>query len=581
MASTSWGCEVPGPRRSTRLAVFLAIAAITVAAFLPVLGNGFLSYDDDRYVTANPRVLSGLTPGNAFWALTSLEEDNWHPLAWWSHMLDVSLFGLRPGWHHLVGLLIHAATAGLLALVLGRMTGRRWASAAVALVFAVHPLRVESVAWVSERKDVLAALLLVLTLAAYRRYLDRPTGKRYATVCLAFALGLAAKPMLVTLPFVLLLLDWWPLGRLGHARRPFLEKLPLLVLSAASSALTLVAQSRGEAITSADVIPLDLRAANALHSIGAYLADTLVPTRLAVVHPFPLEGETVVTTVTAAAIVAGCSWLAVASRRRRPWITFGWAWYAGMLMPVLGLVQVGLQARADRYTYLPHIGLLVALVWSAASLPGSRRARPTSVAAILAIVLALGGMTWRQVGHWRDDITLFTHDLRVTRDNWLAHRLLGNFLAAQGRQEEAWEHWQAAIRLNPRSRPEDARDGRPATVGVEQAVAEAVRKAREGRMMEAVGSLAELLRRDPDSVEAHLALAMVLGEAGKLDEAIHHCREALRVDPGQKVAWNNLGVYLRSSGDRPGAVEAWRRALAIDPGYRSARANLEETLRSP
>jgi Flp pilus assembly protein TadD len=561
--------------------LFLVVAAATVAAFLPVLGNGFLSYDDDRYITANPRVLSGFGPANALWAITSIEEDNWHPLTWWSHMLDVSLFGVRPGWHHLVSLLLHASAAGAMAVLVGWLTGGRWAPLAAALVFAVHPLRVESVAWAAERKDVLAALLFMLTLAAYRWHLERPSPGRYGLVCASYALGLAAKPMLVTLPAVLLLLDWWPLGRLAPFRRRCLEKLPLAALSAASAAVTLVAQSRGDAVTGADVIPLGLRAANTLHSIGAYLADTLLPTRLAVVHPFPLGGEPAAWTAAAAGVVFGCSWLAAATRRTRPWVAFGWLWFVGMLVPVLGLVQVGLQARADRYTYLPHVGLLLALAWSAAALLGRRAAQPAAVAALLAVVLCLAGLTWRQAGFWRDDITLFTRATRVTRDNWLAHRLLGNFLAARGRSEEAWEHWEAALRLNPRAVPPDGRGVAAAPVGRDRMVGEAVRMAREGRMMEAVGSLAGLLRREPDAVEAHVALAMILGDAGKLAEAIFHCREAIRIDPGQKVAWNNLGVYLNATGDRRGAVEAWQRALAIDPGYPSARANLEDARRAP
>ena len=357
---------------------FLLLAVALV--FGQTVRHDFVNYDDNAYVYENPQVAGGLTAHGIAWAFTSFHVSNWHPLTWLSHMLDCQFYGLHAGGHHLTNVLLHAATAILLFLVLRRMTGDLWPSAFVAAVFAIHPLRAESVAWVAERKDVLSGLFFMLTLGAYAGYARRPFSLgRYLTVVLLFALGLMAKPMLVTLPFVLLLLDYWPLGRIGPHRRTgissfrrvVVEKIPLLALTAASCVATVIAQ--GTAVIAIDVIPLPSRIANALVSYVAYMGQLFYPAGLAVLYPHPEGGLPIWKVAASSLVLAGISAAALVWRRRFPYLFVGWFWYVGMLVPVIGLVQVGLHAMADRYTYLPQIGLCIAVTWGVAQLAASRR----------------------------------------------------------------------------------------------------------------------------------------------------------------------------------------------------------------
>jgi hypothetical protein len=448
---------------------------LTLVSFVGVLGNDFVYLDDNLYVLDNRVVRAGLTAKGAWLALTRSYAGNWHPLAWFSHMLDVEFFGLAPAGHHAVSVAVHGLNAVLFYLVFRRMTGRRAASGLAAALFAVHPLHVESVAWVAERKDVLCGLFWALTLAAYARYAERLDGVGYAAVCAAYSLCLMAKPMGVTLPLVLLLLDGWPLGRAGRGVRlsvpdgdprafgkgPWrwrpppllLEKAPLFGLAAVASVIAYTAQAKAEAVTSLDGYDMTSRVANALLSYGRYLEKTVWPVRLAVFYPYEplslLDGR-----VLAAALgLAAVSAVAWRLRGRLPYLWMGWLWYLVTLLPVIGLLQVGNQAMADRYTYLPLLGPFLALGCGledlAARLPPLRR--PVGAAAGAA-VLALAATTAVQTTHWRNTETLFAQALRATEANWFAHNNYAGALLAQGRDEEAILHLREALRINPRYR---------------------------------------------------------------------------------------------------------------------------------
>ncbi|HEY5998499.1 MAG TPA: tetratricopeptide repeat protein [bacterium] len=600
------------PRRRAQSRIILVLlAAITLSAYWPVLGNGFVGIDDDQYITHNPAVTRGLSWNGAAWALGTFHAGNWHPLTWLSHMIDVTLFGMNASGHHFVGLLLHLVSALLLFTLLERATAALWPSAAAAALFAVHPLHVESVAWASERKDVLSALFWVLTLAAYTQYARRPGPRRFLAVAVSYALGLAAKPMLVSLPFVLLLLDCWPLGRLrrparaGEAApagaRPLsglvLEKFPLCVLAAASAAVTLVAQRRGNAVASWAHVDFGVRAANAAVSYLVYLGKTIWPSGLAVYYPHPESTLQTGLVLSCTAALVALSAAAIRAGRRFPYLPVGWLWYVGTLVPVIGLVQVGAQGHADRYTYVPLVGVFVAAAWGLRDLAAGRRRCATALAvAAVAGVSALVVATVAQAGYWRDSGTLFRHALAVTEDNWLAENDLGVFLADRGRPEEAFAHYERALRLHPdyshahfnvgnvllgagnakrafdhyrtaaRLSPRDARFA----YGVGQALSAL------GRRREAEDQFREALRLEPDFPEAHNNLAVSLFAAGRFEEAGSHLAEAVRLDSSNPSAQYNLGIYLLGRGRRDEATTRFREALRLDPGYAAARERLAQ-----
>jgi len=517
------------PERTVRALILAALAAATCAAFAGVLRSGWILFDDPEYVSAQPRVAHGLRLDNALWFLFHPHAANWHPLTSWSHMLDVQLFGLHPAGHHATSLVLHALNAVLLALVLSRLTGAWWRSVAVAALFALHPLRVESVAWISERKDVLSGLFFVLALWAYGGWVERPGRLRFASLMLALALGLMAKPMLVTLPFVLLLLDVWPLGRLAGTGRSkvtrararplkdlILEKWPLFALAAGSALITFIVQRRIGAMIPVEAMTPALRAANAALSYWRYVGKTLWPTGLAVYYPFsPVTNWTGawVGAVGLVCVTAAC----VLQVRKRPYLAVGWLWYLGTLVPVIGLVQVGSQTHADRYTYLPVIGLLISLVWAVGDLAG--RSRPGRVAAAVALVVALAVLsvaTARQVALWKDTRTLFTSALAVSRDNPVAHQCLGCAFIEQGR------------------------------VGL------------------GIAELKEALRLSPHYPDAHNNLGLALGLAGRPEEAIPHFRAALSVTDKADIH-HNLGAALDKLGRVDEAIHEYQAAIAIEP----------------
>lgn len=557
--------------RHASLALAALLAVVTVAAFWPALGNGFVDYDDNLYVTENAAVQAGLTVDSVAWAFSTGHAANWHPLTWLSHQLDWELWGGDPRGHHATSLVLHLGTAVLLFGLLLRLTGARGRSAVVAFVFAVHPLRVESVAWVSERKDVLAALFWVGTTWLYLRWVERRTRRRYLAMCLAFACGLMSKPMLVTLPATLVLLDLWPLRRLEVPApgaglrgwwvglRPLLrEKWPLFALVVVSSVVTVIVQQSGGAVQSIERFSLVARVCNALVAYASYVLQTLWPTGLAAHYPFPASIDAVAT-VAAAVGIALVSVCAVRTVRTRPWLLVGWLWFVGTLVPVIGLVQVGGQAMADRYSYVPSIGLLIAIVWGVAPLVG-RWSRRVVTVGCATLVLGLGTLTWFQTQHWRDGVTLFTHTLAVTRDNALAHNNLGYALTQRGEFEAAVAEFERALAVNP--------GHVNAWVNLGQSQVEL------GRLDRAQAALERALTLHPDHPSALANLGACMFQRGNLEAAQRHVRAALAIDPGLATAHNTLGALAASVGELDSAIERFEAAVRLNPSYLAAWRNL-------
>ncbi len=503
-----------------------ALFAGTFALYARTGRFSFLHYDDDRYVTDNPVVRAGLSWRGVTWAFTTLDVSNWHPLTWLSHMVDVQLFGLNAGAHHLINAFLHAVNATLLFLVLRRMTGAHWRSAVVAALFAVHPLRVESVAWISERKDLLSSLFGLLMLGAYARCAERPGTWRYVLVVAAFTASLLAKPMWVTAPFLLLLLDVWPLRRvLGWTAAPgagpapsapvspwraAAEKLPLVALSLGSAAVTIVAQDRGGSLVGLG-LPFATRLQNAVVSYASYLLKSIWPVDLAAFYPYPIGGPSPWQVAGATALLSVLTAFVVWRRRGEPWLIVGWLWFLGTLVPVIGIVQVGMQSMADRYTYLPSMGLLVAAVWSAGELAGqSRWRRQTAVAGAMAAVIVLGAVTFRQIGFWSDQVSLFQHTVAATGPNPRAQLFLAQGLGAEGRFAEAVAHAAESSRLDPLNARAHKNLG--------------YFLYRTGRIDDAIAALERAIALDPSYAEAHGNLAIAYGKKGLLDAAAREMR---------------------------------------------------------
>ena len=567
-----------GARTRTTWLVALAIAALTIVVYAPVARHDFVQLDDPAYVTENPHVRAGLTAAGLAWAFSTGHAANWHPLTWISHMADVSLFGLHAGAHHLVNLALHLASTLLLFFWLRRTTGHLEPSALVAALFALHPVHVESVAWIAERKDVLSTLFWMLTLWAYVRYVERPAIGRYALLFVTFALGLMAKPMLVTLPFVLLLLDLWPLqrqtvrGASGNApglkARPayFKEKLPLVALAIASSVITFLVQQRGGAVTGLEALPLRLRVENALMSYAGYLGKMIWPADLAIVYGRPEHLAPALVFVTAAALI-GATYLALRFARSRPYVAVGWFWYLGTLVPVIGLVQVGVQAMADRYTYVPLIGIFIAMAWGIRDLTTHRLAwRRAAMAAAVVVMLACAVTARRQVGVWKDNATLFAHATEVATgvDAVRAHHTVGAALLQQGRVEEALANFLEAKRLAPGDAETHYNLG--------------LAYARQQRLAEATSALAEAIRLNPEHARAYAALGIATSQQGRMHEAIAHYRQAIRIDTGSADTHNNLGSALANQRRLEEATVSFREAVRLRADFHDARINLAVAL---
>jgi tetratricopeptide (TPR) repeat protein len=534
--------------------------------YLPVRNFDFVNYDDPDYVTENLHVRSGLTANGVAWALTSRDAGNWHPLTWISHMLDCQFFGLNGGGHHLTSLALHLLNTLLLFWVLMRLTGALWRSASVALLFALHPLHVESVAWVAERKDVLSATFWFLTILAYIRFVEQRTLRRYLAVLLLFCLGLMAKSMLVTLAFVLLLLDVWPLKRWPEAgwRSLFLEKLPLIAVAAAASLITFVAQRHAGAVTGLDSIPIPVRLGNACISYLTYLIQTVWPAGLAAFYPLPLALPAVQAIASAASLVA-LSVLAWRSVSRRPYLFTGWFWYVGALVPVIGLVQVGSQSHADRYTYLPLVGIFVIAGWGLADIVEWRpRTRTLVVTLAVAATTAWISTTSRQLSYWRSTAPLFEHALDVTSGNFIALDGLGNLLRTEGRHREAIARYEAAVRMRPGYEPTHVH------------LASALLA--DDRPDESIAEAKEALSLNPLDPEAHVDLGAALLRLSRFAEAEHEYREAVSLKPGDAVARSGLGMALAEQGRTEQGLEQLREGVAINPDYASGHYNLGRVL---
>lgn len=510
--------------------ICLLLALTTLLAYLPTGWHSFITYDDPNYITENPIVQAGLTWSGAQWAFCGWHASNWHPLTWLSHMLDCQLFDLDPGAHHLVSAAIHSANVVLLFLFLYRTAKVLWAAAAVAALFAWHPLHAESVAWAAERKDVLSTLFGLLSLLAYVRFGDEAAtrkpnnARRYYFAALAlFGLSLLSKPMLVTLPFLLLLLDWWPLRRFEPSltRNPalpamVLEKAPFLLLALASCVVTYLAQQT-RAVVSLEQYPLDLRVGNAMLSYGRYLLKAFWPSDMAVFYPLPptLNWMHVAFAITVLCLISACVW---SLRKAHPYLSVGWLWFLGTLVPVIGFVQVGRAAMADRYTYFPLVGIFIAAVYGLRAVVERFHIKPAGPALGAGLVLAAClFLTERQLGYWRDGESVFTHALAVTQNNSVAHINLGVALEHQGRQAEALAHYQAALSI------------------------------------------------DASSTEAHNDTANCLAAMGNQNDAYYHYQESLRLDPENLLAHLNLGSLLVGQGKYTDAASHFTKAAAIDP----------------
>jgi len=548
-------------------AVCLVLAAITFAVFGQTLTHEFIDFDDNDYVYDNPVVARGLTVKGIVWAFTHVHSANWHPLTWISHMLDCQLYGLHPGGHHLTNVVLHTATVIALFLVLRRMTGALWRSAFVAAVFAIHPLRVESVAWVAERKDVLSGLFFMLTIGAYVRYVDECKVQSakckvfYLSVIALFALGLMCKPMLVTLPVVLLLLDYWPLKRVEARDLSglVLEKLPLLALSAASCVATVVAQR--EAIQPTGVYSLPLRLANALVTCMVYLGQMVWPAGLAAFYPYPHNGLLAREVVLAGTLLAGLSAVALGRRRKQPWLLVGWLWYLVMLLPVVGVIQVGGQAHADRYTYLPQIGISVAITWLVAEWRLNRVALGGLMAGVLALFMVCA---WQQTAYWQNGETLWTHTLACTTDNNIAQDNLGVILAQKGRMDAAITCFQQALQIEP--------DFAEAHNNLGNALLQM------GKVDDAITHCQRALQISPEDAQARLNLGNALFRKGGVGDAITQYRKALQIDPAFAMAHNNLGTVLRQEGRVDEAITEYQKALQIKPNEAEFHNNLGKAL---
>ena len=549
----------------------LLLILVTLALYNPVIHHPFVNFDDDRYITDNIHVIGGLHWSTMRWAFTSFEEANWHPLTWLSHALDCQLFGLNPAGHHYVNVLLHAANVLLLFWILWKATGATGPSLMVAALFAVHPVNVESVAWVAERKNILSMLFFLLALWAYQRYVQKPGIGRYAAVAAAFACGLMAKPMVITFPFVLLLWDYWPLHRIANCEstatsRPrfsfswlAVEKVPLLLLSAASALVTVKAQKAGDAIGSVAQYPLGARLENAIVSYLRYMGKAVWPTRLTPIYPHPGTSLKIWEPMAAAILLLAITALVVAEKRRR-YLLVGWLWFLGTLVPMIGLVQVGTQAMADRYAYLPFVGLFIVLAWLIAEWGEELRVPWTYLAGAGAIcVLALALMSHRQIGYWGNNLALWSHAVQAEPGSFIAEDNLGGALLEAGRYDEAMQHFHAAVALDPTdpmSRLNIAAD-----------------EQRHGHLQQAIEQYSRLVVTTHDPryrATAFSDMGYAYRDVGNLPMSKQSFQAAVSLRPRMLRAWVGLGLVARQTGNYPEAVAAFSQALTIqqwDLGY--------------
>jgi tetratricopeptide (TPR) repeat protein len=541
-----------------------------MALYWQVTAYDYINFDDPEYVANNVVVKRGLSKDTITWAFKTTKTANWHPLTWISYLLDVHFFGSTPGVHHLINLLFHATNAVLLFIVFRRMTAGVWPSAIISALFAIHPLHVESVVWISERKDVLSTLFWILTMWCYTGYTNHKDIKRYLAALVLFSLGLMAKPMLVTLPFILLLLDFWPLDRFRLFREktdrnktslssifPLIwEKIPFFVITMASSMVTFMAQKSEGAVKSLDFIAFNLRLANALNSYISYLKKIIWPYSLAVFYPYPAYYPWW-KTIGSVLLLIAMFYLAFRNMKRHPYLLVGWLWYVGSLVPVIGILQVGSQAMADRYTYVPAIGIFIIFVRGANELLRRWRIHKAGIlTGTLLLFAALFAATWVQTTHWKDSMTLFRHAIAVTHDNYLAHSNLAGTYAQKRQFDKAIGHYAEALRAKP--------DDTMAHNNLGLALAH------KGRYADAVQHYSEALRLNPNYAEAHNNLGIALAKQGSWNEAIKHYRKAIELRPRYAEAHNNLATVLVKEGRMDEAISHYSEAVDSDPYLETA-----------
>jgi tetratricopeptide (TPR) repeat protein len=567
-------------RRGHSIFIGLFLTVATLVVFWQVHNHEFINYDDNLYITENDQVQKGLSRESVVWAFTTTHASNWHPLTWLSHMVDFQLYGLNPKGHHLTNVFFHLLNTLLLFYVLQRMTGALWRSGFVAALFALHPLHVESVAWVAERKDVLSTLFWLLTIWAYTWYVERPRRTRYLLTLLTFTLGLMAKPMLVTLPFVLLLLDYWPLGRFqvdqldtalgaptqaslstrsvsSQTLRLIWEKAPFFALAAASSVVTFLVQKGGGAVRPLERFPITIRIANGLVSYVKYMGKMIWPSDLAVFYPHPGASLPIWQAVAAGLLLLSISIAVIRLAKNHPYLAVGWLWYLGTLVPLIGFVQVGEQALADRYTYVPLIGLFIIIAWGVSDIAAKwRYQRVVFIIAAGAPLLALMICTWRQLHHWNNSRTLWEYAVNLSPNDYYAYNKLGAALREQGKRDEAIAHFSQALRIKP-----------DYVIAHNNLGALLIR---QGKFDEAIGPLSQALKIKPDYEKAHNNLAVALYEQGKLNEAIAHYSQALRIKPDYAIAHNNMGDALARQGKLDKAISHFSEAVKINPDYADA-----------
>ncbi|MGO9614405.1 MAG: tetratricopeptide repeat protein [Dissulfurispiraceae bacterium] len=573
----------------------------------------FLNYDDNAYVTSNPHVAGGLTGKNIIWAFTSVYAWNWHPITWLSHMVDVEFYDMNPRGHHLTNVAIHAVSSLLLLLFLFRFTGSLWKSSFVAALFALHPLHVESVAWVAERKDVLSALFWFITLFLYSEYVAKLKPMLYILSLFSFVLGLLSKPMLVTLPVVLLLIDFWPLNRYQHEEQErgirqlsgraialIKEKIPFFLCSVISAVVTIYAQNKGVVMENVYTVPFGHSIENALISYVKYIGKTIWPHDLAVLYPMPLSfplWQVVCSLLILLLLSAATVWAA----RRFPYLAVGWFWFLITLFPVIGLIQFGMQSMADRYSYIPVTGLFIMVAWGVPDLTKGLKRREGILALLAgAVIIASAALTWQQLGYWRDNISLFQHTLQVTKDNYVIMNNLGLALAEKGQVDAAIQEYQEGLRINPNVA--DLRNNLGIALAEKGDLAGAMQEYREALQISpnytdahnnlglalagerdldaAIQEYREALRTSPNDMEAHNNLGLALAGKGDLDAAIREYREALQISPDFAAAHNDLGVALASKGDLDSAIQEFQEVLRIDPNDMKAHNNLGLVLAS-
>jgi len=593
------------------ISVYSVLTLSTLLVFWQVRNFDFVNYDDDLYVYKNQHILNGLTPDGIIWAFTTPNTGNWLPLTWLSFMLDYQLFGPNPGWMHLINLLLHIVNTLLLFAILKKMTGVLWPSAFVAAAFAIHPMHVESVAWIIERKDVLSTLFLLLTLAAYVSYVRHRGMVRYLLTVLLFASGLLAKPMLVTLPFVLLLLDYWPLDRIGRFQwrmlyRLILEKIPFFALAAVSSVITFLVQRSSGAVININALPLQDRVANAFLSYAKYIGKMFWPENITVFYPFDIDSFAFWQVAICALLMIVVSVLAIRFGRKQKYLFVGWFWFVGTLIPVIGLVQSGAQSLADRYTYIPYIGLFIIIAWglpellskwtSASSVESPYRKVVLGVS-MVSVLMVIGICSHRQVSFWNNSITLFSHAIEVTQNNYLAHNNLGTAYGSLGRYQDAIESFKQAIRIKPDyAKAHNNLGFAYGKLGCWQDAVEAHKQAIRimpnyavahynlgttygslGRYQDAVEAYKQAIRIKPDFAEAHYNLGGTYGKIGHWQEAIEAYKQAIRIKPDYADAHYNLGITYGKLGRYQDAIDAYKQAIRIKPDFADAHYNLGVT----